>query len=240
MTHWVSSIRESRPWKLVSDISVLWWLVSLVPGTFALVIGYLQKTPLEKIVVYFLCVSAASLVVIVSINILQAKPQASSERRTTPELATGASPELFLRYEEPPPVSEFSGFYLDNQSERIAFAVEISSELKIGMDGHLIVLLWEKPSRPIEKGRKPYPIHLVTAERKKGIDYPVGGLKPDQIHIFFQRIKTKNDVIVTLTCTDVSGVPCAPRQFRVFKSDFIQGRKIYCEPLPSTIPFPRW
>jgi hypothetical protein len=232
---WISSMRESRPWKLVSDISVLWWLVSLIPGTFTLAIGYAQRTPLEKIVVYFLCVTAASVIVILIVAIfLMANPRRAGERSPGKKQATDAIPELFLRYEEPPAVSGFSGFYLDNQSERIAFGVEISSEPKAGLDGQLVVLLWEKPTSPIERGRQPHPVRLMTAERKNGTDYPIGGLKPDQIHGFFKRIKTRNEVIVTLTCVDVNGLPCAPRQFRVSKSDFIQGEKIYCEPLPST------
>jgi hypothetical protein len=177
---WISSIRESRPWKLISDISVLWWLVTLIPGAFTLVIGYVQKTPLEKIVVYFLCVTAASVIVIVlTVTLLKDNTQKARASGAGHELAAAAAPELFLRYEEPPPVSEFSGFYLDNQSERIAFGVEINSEPKIGIDGQLVVLLWEKPTRPIEKGRQMYPVRLMTAERKNGIDHPIGGLKPD-------------------------------------------------------------
>jgi hypothetical protein len=232
---WISSLRESGPWKLVSDMSVLWWLVSLIPGAFTLALGYAQRTPLEKIVVYFLSVTAASVIVIVIVAIfLKANPRRTGERGAGKKQATDAIPELFLRYEEPPAVSGFCGFYLDNQSERIAFGVEISSEPKAGLDGQLVVLLWEKPTSPIERGRQPYPVRLMTAERKEGIDYPIGGLKPDQIHSFFKRIKAKNEVIVTLACTDVSGLPCASRQFRVFKTDLIQGEKIYCEPLPRT------
>lgn len=144
-------------------------------------------------------------------------------------------PELFLKYDKPGPgyIIDLSGFYLENQSDRIAFNVEIDSEVKVGTDGKsLVVLLWNKPSRPIRKDQ-PEPLEVKTAERRNGINYPVGGLRSDQMDSFFSRIKSADEVVVTLTCTDVQGRACPPRKFRVSRTDILSGSRIYCNPLPT-------
>jgi len=122
MAFTLTDLRESKVWKMISELSVLHWIITVTPGLIAGVARRLHGMPLENSILWFVGISALTLVIVshfkkastsrpnywrlaipvVAIALLMALPLLVTEKSTTP----GAQTAIVQQPNAPPPATK--------------------------------------------------------------------------------------------------------------------------------------
>jgi hypothetical protein len=106
-------------------------------------------------------------------------------------------------------------FFVQVESEKNAFDVEIISEPIVGTNHKRIIMEWKVPKGPV--GKAPVPVTTFCRQYEKNLAHLAGNIcLPGQIDTFFELKKGfQNELEVTLTYNDIEGRACPPRKFKI-------------------------
>jgi hypothetical protein len=131
--------------------------------------------------------------------------------------------------------SDRSEFFVQVESDKNAFDVEMTSEPVVGINHKRLIMEWAIPKGSV--GKIPVPVAAFCKQYDgKEVPHLAGGISlPGQIDTFFERKKDfHNELEVTMKFKDVDGRGCPPKKFKITSSRDYRGNfEIGCIPFEN-------
>jgi hypothetical protein len=132
--------------------------------------------------------------------------------------------------------SGHTGLFLRTENDLIASKVRISSNDTVSDSRKILRIRWTSPGQNV--GNDPVPVKFSCVTVSNGIESTFNSIDADQLPKFFDHKREQDpaELIVTLAYTNVFGLPCPERKFKIWRDTdpvrtlLVRGR-ISCDPI---------
>lgn len=153
-----------------------------------------------------------------------------SDNKNTKEEAADKSPKLFLHHVDrrrnnlPNFAGELSGFSVQVEGPKKAFAVRITSPDSVGKEHTRVSMDWGSINMPV--GNDPVPVSVLCSAHKGAARHTQTGPQIEAFRDFTNRA----DLFATIQFKDVDGNECPPRKFKIYRERDLGGEmKTHCD-----------